>query len=144
MQTKSELGNVYGRLSALAPVINRRQNGTYWLCLCECGRTKVIKGSSLRSGTSRSCGCLTVEKTAQRAAAMGMARRKPLTYATAHKRLATTKGPASEYDCVDCGNGGQDWSWTGEPGGFSDNPDDYVARCKSCHKTHDNALREVH
>jgi hypothetical protein len=29
-----------------------------WLCLCSCGREKVIRGSTLRHGNSRSCGCV--------------------------------------------------------------------------------------
>lgn len=42
-----------------------------------------------------------------------------------------TKGKATDQACVDCGGTAQDWSFTGEPGGFSADPDDYVARCKS-------------
>lgn len=38
-----------------------------WNCLCECGNTKRIEASSLKNGTTKSCGCLqkeTVKKTA--------------------------------------------------------------------------------
>lgn len=28
-----------------------------WLCFCDCGRTTVIAGHHLRSGTATSCGC---------------------------------------------------------------------------------------
>jgi hypothetical protein len=38
----------------------------YWLCQCDCGNKKNIKGASLRAGTSKSCGCLTIEKTKER------------------------------------------------------------------------------
>lgn len=30
---------------------------TYWLCLCECGKTKEIRGTHLKSGSVVSCGC---------------------------------------------------------------------------------------
>lgn len=30
----------------------------YWECICECGNTSIINGSRLRSGHTRSCGCL--------------------------------------------------------------------------------------
>jgi hypothetical protein len=29
-----------------------------WNCVCECGQRKVVTGSSLRSGNTRSCGCI--------------------------------------------------------------------------------------
>jgi len=29
----------------------------YWLCKCECGTEKEVQGSSLKEGTSVSCGC---------------------------------------------------------------------------------------
>lgn len=34
------------------------QNSRRWLCKCDCGKTKVIHQSSLRSGLTKSCGCL--------------------------------------------------------------------------------------
>jgi len=30
----------------------------YWKCLCDCGKEKIISGSSLRRNTSKSCGCI--------------------------------------------------------------------------------------
>jgi hypothetical protein len=29
-----------------------------WFCLCDCGGSSVVKSSALRSGKSKSCGCL--------------------------------------------------------------------------------------
>lgn len=39
-------------------VRNRR---AYWLCECECGNTKIIRGDALLSGRARSCGCIKKE-----------------------------------------------------------------------------------
>jgi hypothetical protein len=54
-------GERYGRLIALslasAPGEQRR-----WLCQCDCGRTKVVSQSLLRTGTTSSCGCLRKEQ----------------------------------------------------------------------------------
>ena len=47
----------FGRLTVLTYRRTERSGAT-WLCLCECGATKVIAGSALRSGRTRSCSCL--------------------------------------------------------------------------------------
>lgn len=54
-------GQKFGRLVAVR-VCGRRSNQLLWLCVCDCGQTKEIVGYSLRSGTSRSCGCLQKER----------------------------------------------------------------------------------
>lgn len=56
-QLIDEAGNQYGRLTVVEQVDDDRP-GAYWLCKCECGERKVVKGRSLRSGHTRSCGCL--------------------------------------------------------------------------------------
>jgi len=46
-------GDRFGKL-----VVVERQNDK-WLCRCDCGEEKLISGSHLLSGNTRSCGCLT-------------------------------------------------------------------------------------
>lgn len=58
---KSEKGNRYGRLVVLERAGSDRHYRAQWLCLCDCGDTKVILGQSLRRGLTRSCGCLNIE-----------------------------------------------------------------------------------
>lgn len=50
-------GKTFGRLTVtgLAQV---RQSETVWSCRCECGEVLDVRGRSLRSGNTRSCGCL--------------------------------------------------------------------------------------
>lgn len=43
----------FGRLTAKVPVGQRA-----WLCVCSCGNQKTVSVQSLRSGKTRSCGCL--------------------------------------------------------------------------------------
>lgn len=38
----------------------------YWRCLCDCGAVKVVNGYRLRSGGTRSCGCLAREMSSAR------------------------------------------------------------------------------
>jgi hypothetical protein len=44
----------FGRLVVLEPADKRYS----YKCLCDCGANKIIQGGHLRSGTSKSCGCL--------------------------------------------------------------------------------------
>lgn len=51
-----------GARSGILSVIKQDGNGNggkaYWLCLCDCGREKRVRGSDLRHGNTKSCGCL--------------------------------------------------------------------------------------
>jgi len=38
-----------------------------WICLCKCGNTIIVRKSSLLSGNTRSCGCLSKEASSKRA-----------------------------------------------------------------------------
>lgn len=58
-------GNRYGRLTPVKCVGHYRDGGgrfrVQWKCLCDCGKYKVINGEALRSGFTKSCGCLRVD-----------------------------------------------------------------------------------
>ena len=62
-----EAGMKFGKLHALEELKERgARNGKLWACACECGTVKKILATSLRSGNSKSCGCVAVEKTKAR------------------------------------------------------------------------------
>lgn len=52
------VGKRFGSLSVIEYAGTDRNNKTRWLCECECGQRKVVIGSQLRSGGTKSCGCL--------------------------------------------------------------------------------------
>lgn len=54
-------GQNFGRLNAIRPIGMVRGSGVEWLCLCECGGHVHVVAKSLRSGHTRSCGCLHTE-----------------------------------------------------------------------------------
>ena len=55
---KTMVGLRFGKLTVLQPY-GTAQDGTIdYLCQCDCGNKKIINGSSLRSGTTKSCGCI--------------------------------------------------------------------------------------
>lgn len=51
------LGKKFGKLTVIAEAPTKNKQAR-WLCSCECGNTKVIIGSKLRRGETKSCGCL--------------------------------------------------------------------------------------
>lgn len=54
---KDETGNIYSRLTVLSRAENDKWGCARWNCLCSCGNSTVVYGSSLRSGSTKSCGC---------------------------------------------------------------------------------------
>jgi hypothetical protein len=50
----------FGRLTVLKRDINSVKRIPKWICQCDCGVVKSIKGSSLTTGVTKSCGCLQI------------------------------------------------------------------------------------
>ncbi len=50
-------GKIFGRLSVLAEVPERRQGAVMCSCLCVCGNETVVSRGSLKCGGVTSCGC---------------------------------------------------------------------------------------
>lgn len=55
------VGQRYGLLVVIDPTVQTdlhlKNAKRKWICLCDCGKTAVIKSASLRSGNTKSCGC---------------------------------------------------------------------------------------
>ena len=58
MKVKNEVGNIYGRLEVIEEAGRGPDGKALWRCKCDRGKTVVTKGSYLRSGDTKSCGCL--------------------------------------------------------------------------------------
>lgn len=50
-------GQTFGLLTVVR-LTTKREHGSCWFCKCECGRTTTTTISRLRSGLTKSCGCL--------------------------------------------------------------------------------------
>lgn len=61
----------FGRLTVVA-LFGKKSDEWAWLCFCNCGGQKVILGTHLRSGKTRSCGCLSAEIAGARQRTHGM------------------------------------------------------------------------
>lgn len=152
------VGGRAGRWSIFQPV--RKISGkksTHFMCKCECGGVKPISITSLRNGSSSSCGCLSHEMTSKRSS-------KPRGYASAistyhlYKTSAKKRGLSfllsrdklieiCESNCFYCGTEpkqivnlrGANGSWTRNGIDRVDNKlgytdDNVVSCCKSCNR----------
>lgn len=55
-------GQRYGRLTVTGPAEGEERSGIYWNCICDCGKRRICHKENLRSGMTRSCGCLQEEQ----------------------------------------------------------------------------------
>lgn len=78
-QIKNEVGNKYGRLFVTSDAGCDKFGNKQWRCICDCGNAKVIIGTNLRKGLTKSCGCLHKEiakEEGKKTAKHGMTRTK--------------------------------------------------------------------
>lgn len=54
---KMRIGDRFTMLTVVERAADERPGQTRWLCRCDCGTLKVVYASSLRRGSSKSCGC---------------------------------------------------------------------------------------
>ena len=48
-------GKSFGELTPIKHI--QKPDSIYWVCFCSCGKTTLVKGSNLKSGNTKSCGC---------------------------------------------------------------------------------------
>lgn len=78
-------GMRFGMLTVIRRVSNSIKGRSMWECLCDCGNTKNVKGTYLKNGETKSCGC---------------ARCKPLSEGDVFGRLTVAKRVGStRYLC---------------------------------------------
>ena len=94
-------GQRFGRLvvAELAPKLDRR---TRWICQCDCGNVSHAQSDDLRSGHSKSCGCLSKEMARDRhtshgATAGGKPTRSYKAWQGMHRRCSAIDGPDYPY-----------------------------------------------
>jgi hypothetical protein len=55
------IGEQFNRLTVVEFARRDASRSLYWLCHCTCGNDTVVRGSHLRTGHTKSCGCLDQE-----------------------------------------------------------------------------------
>lgn len=151
------IGQRFGRLEVMTEAERGPQGQRRYRCRCDCGTEKVIRGARLRSGETRSCGCLARELSSLRRTGGVRAVRS---YQAAHSLVRDARGRAGDLACVDCGDPAAEWShvaecceheqWSrpnrqGATGDLSAycpaNVMHYEPRCRGCHKRYDEPYR---
>jgi len=87
----------YNKLTVLsrAKNINKR---TAWLCQCECGKHKIVKTDNLRSGSTKSCGCLNDLKRKQRSKKMYETNVKYSPHITSARKIWKSRYKELDFD----------------------------------------------
>lgn len=68
MRHKLELaGQRFGRLMVIEYAGSDKNKSAVWLCKCDCGNQTKVKAHSLKSGNTKSCGCIRIELNKRRA-----------------------------------------------------------------------------
>lgn len=62
-------GERYGKLTAIRPIGILQGTSVTWLCKCDCGNEVKVLTKSLRSGNTKSCGCIWADDVSQKALA---------------------------------------------------------------------------
>lgn len=62
MKKKLSAGAVYSRMTVLSREETGERGHSRYLCRCECGTEIVVRGTSLTSGNTTSCGCYHLER----------------------------------------------------------------------------------
>lgn len=70
---------------------------TFWECLCKCGRTQIVRGKDLKSGNTRSCGCLQKRETSLRSITHGLSKSRFFSIWSGIKYRCTNK-KAKRFD----------------------------------------------
>lgn len=66
-KNKKLIGQKFGRWTIIKRVENDKYNQIRYLCQCDCGNTNIVHLGQLKSGHSKSCGCLSNELKRKRA-----------------------------------------------------------------------------
>lgn len=95
-------GQRFGRLVALAFHDRTRLYHGRWLCCCDCGETKIVRGNNLKNGHVKSCGCLNRDSTVKRSTIHGQTPRSGrsgtfYSWAAMMQRCSNPKAQAFKY-----------------------------------------------
>lgn len=75
-------GQRFNRLVVIEECGKSKYGHVLWRCQCDCGEERIVEGKSLRSGHTKSCGCLKKEKVKERNTTHGLSKKYRTEYQT--------------------------------------------------------------
>lgn len=93
---RAQLGKKFGRLLVVS-FSDKNRGGSRFLCKCDCGNERIVYEHNLRSGCTKSCGCLAKEQTIKRLTTHGhKANRETPTYRAWTNMVARCGNPSHQ------------------------------------------------
>jgi len=99
MDKPNLVGERFGLLTVIAST-ESKHNRSRWVCQCECGKTCIGTGKTLREGKKKSCGCLQRLSSQEKVHTMSIANTLPAGVASMNQMMATYKWQAMKRDLV--------------------------------------------
>lgn len=98
-------GQIFGRWTVLSYDERSRGGGARWLCRCSCGATKIVKVRDLRTGDSKSCGCLKRQSSSYRMGGASLTGQRFYRLTVLHRQFVPSRRPGRYWVCrCDCGS----------------------------------------
>jgi hypothetical protein len=88
-------GQRFGRLIVQSIAGRTKDHKVAWKCVCDCGNTIVVSSSHLKSGNTKSCGCLQVARTVETSTTHGLKRKNTRLYGIWEKMKQRCHNPSS-------------------------------------------------
>jgi len=131
-------GQKISRLTILNFDHYNKKRDAYYLCRCDCGNEKIIRGSKIGKIT-HSCGCLRLEIVRRKKPELSNEKshlwKENVGYRAIHLWVIKNKGKANK--CSHCGANTGKIEWANIDHKYRRNLDDYIQLCTSCHRDYD-------
>lgn len=96
-------GQKFGRLTVIQKAERDRNGNPQWLCQCDCGQVRLAWEGKLKSGHTKSCGCLKIDMFRARVRRHGQ--HESPTYSSWEKMISRCLNP-NDYRYADYGGRG--------------------------------------
>lgn len=103
-RNRDMVGKRFGRLTTIRPTGEIKSDSMVWECKCDCGNTAFVIQRSLKSGGTKSCGCLRRKESYKSAVDLSLTGQR-FGKLVALSPTDETKNSSAVWECrCDCGN----------------------------------------